>query len=227
MSTNGQVQDAAADGHVLRWPGRVLAAEDLRRSLNGQRRVVLSPRTIVTPLAAEQLRADGIEVMRDAPTPARSASEGHGCTAAARWGYAQERPHPLVRSAVQSLEREGVRVQELPAIGEALACRWARAVAECVARAECHGGVVFCHDPGLVCCVANKLAGLRAAAVTTVGQAARATLTLGANLLVVEMPGRTFFEVRQIFRTLCTSAGPECPDGVVCTLQELDGHAHR
>ena len=93
-------------------------------------------------------------------------------------------------------------------------------------RGDCLGGVIFCGDPGLVCCVANKLAGLRAVPVATVAQAARATLTLGANLLVVEMPGRTFFEVRQVLRTLCEAAGG-CPDGVACTLRELDGHAHR
>jgi ribose 5-phosphate isomerase RpiB len=87
--------------------------------------------------------------------------------------------------------------------------------------------VLFCHDPGLVCCVANKLPGLRAAAVLTVAQAARATLQLGANLVAVEMPGRTFFEVRQILRTVCLSPAIACPAGVACTLQELDGHAHR
>jgi ribose 5-phosphate isomerase RpiB len=87
--------------------------------------------------------------------------------------------------------------------------------------------VVFCDDAGLLCCVANKVAGLRAALANTVAQAAQATLTLGANLLAVEMPGRTFFEVRQILRTCCSAAAPACPAGVACTLQELDGHAHR
>ena len=99
-------------------------------------------------------------------------------------------------------------------------------MAECVARGECVGGVVFCDDPALVCCVANKLPGLRAAAVTTVAQAARATLTLGANLLAVEAPGRTYFELRQMVRLLCA---PErsARTAPACTLRELDGHAHR
>jgi ribose 5-phosphate isomerase RpiB len=87
--------------------------------------------------------------------------------------------------------------------------------------------VIFCSDAGLLCCVANKVAGLRAAPANTVAQAARATLSLGANLIAVEMPGRTFFEVRQIIRTCCLAAPPACPAGVACTLQELDGHAHR
>jgi hypothetical protein len=50
---------------------------------------------------------------------------------------------------------------------------------------------------------------------------------LGANLLAVEMPGRTFFEVRQILHILCASGEPVCPPGVACTLTELDRHAHR
>jgi hypothetical protein len=141
------------------------------------------------------------------------------------WGCGQDRPHVLVECALRSLRREGLDIQELP-VGDPV-CRWARAVAECVVSGECAGGVLFCADPGLVCCVANKVPGLRAAAVTTVAQAARATLTLAANLLAVEMPGRTFFEVRQIMRTLYVASPRGCPDGVACTLEELDGHAHR
>jgi ribose 5-phosphate isomerase RpiB len=219
MDGNGQLRKSAADANVLCWPGRVLAAEDLRRSLNGQREVVLLPGTVVTPLAWEQLRTIGVSIKRQpAEGPVAPPS---------RWGFAQERPHPTVRSAVQALEREGLAFKELGAPAEAETCRWARAVAECVARGECPGGVLFCQDPGLACCVSNKFTGLRAVPVVTVAQAARATLTLGANLLAVEMPGRTFFEVRQILRILCTAGEPVCPAGVACTLKELDGHAHR
>jgi hypothetical protein len=96
-----------------------------------------------------------------------------------------------------------------------------------VVRGECLGGVIFCRDPGLVCCVANKLAGLRSVAVLTIARAARATLTLSPNLVAVEMPGRTFFELRQILRTLVTCDGSGCPAGVATALKELDGHAHR
>jgi hypothetical protein len=142
------------------------------------------------------------------------------------WGHGQDRPYPQVQCAVQALAREGLAIRAWPQPHDELPCRWARAVAECVARGECAGGVLFCADPGLACCVANKVPGLRAVPVTTVAQAARATLGLAANLLVVEMPGRTYFEVRQILRALISST-MSCPDGVACTLQELDGHAHR
>ncbi len=208
----------SGNGQVLHWPKRVLSAEDLARNLNGHRELVLSPRAVVTPLAAEQLRSNGVRISREAAEK-KSATRP-------LWGYGQERPFPVVQTAVQALDREGAELKELPA-QDGLTCRWAKALAECVQRGECGGGVVFCSDPGLVCCVANKVAGLRAVPVTTVLQAARATLALGANLLAVELPGRTFFEVRQILRTVCLCDGPACPGPVAETLRELDGHAHR
>jgi hypothetical protein len=219
MSRDGAIPEASSADQVLTWPGRVVSSEELRCSLNGHRALLVSPRTVITPLALEELRARQVEIRRREPEP-RPASQS-------LWGYAQDRPHPLVQSAVRAVQRDGLVLKELAACNGEPACRWARAVAECVARGECQGGVIFCQDPALACCVANKVAGLRAAAVTTVDQSGRAVLALGPNLVAVEMPGRTFFEIRQILRTLCVPGAARCPPGVACTLKELDGHAHR
>lgn len=212
-----EIAESASANHVLRWSKPVLSLAELRPSLNGHREIVVPPRAIVTPLALEELRASGISVRRETGTPQTEAKSV--------LGLAQERPFPMVRSAVQALEREGQRFQELRTNAPAGECRWAQELANCVARGECTGGVIFCGDGGLVCCVANKVAGLRAVPIISVAQAGRAILTLGANLLAVEMPGRTYFEVRQILRIL--AGKPQCPPGVACTLEELDGHAHR
>src|SRR5688572_14561558 len=120
MEGNGHPVDG-----VLRWPGRVLAADDLRRSLNGHRELLLSPRAVITPLAADELRANGVAVRRS--------DDRAKLTAGPSWGYVQDRRHPMVDSAVESLRRDGVALQELCAAGDD-PCRWARAVAECVAR---------------------------------------------------------------------------------------------
>ncbi len=211
LSTNGNHGD-------LLWQGRVLAAGLLQGSLNGHRRVLIAPGTVVTPLAAEELRSSGVEL---------GVQQEEGCNQEVSWGCAQDRGYAVVQSALQALRREDLLLRSLPVIeGDQLA-RWARLIGDCVARGECCGGVVFCQDPGLVCCVANKVAGLRAVAAATVAQAARATLTVGANLLAVEMPGRTFFEVRQILRQFCAGGRRSCPEAAANTLQELDGHAHR
>jgi hypothetical protein len=220
MTGNGQNTNGELHSAALHWPRRVLSARDLYQNLNGHRKLVLGRDTVLTPLAHDELRTRGLEVTRVPSVP-------EGSQPLPIWGCGQDRSHPLVDTAVQSLAREGIILRPLQNPGDHLPCRWAKAVAECIARGECVGGVVFCEDPGLVCCVANKVPGLRAAPVTTIHQAARATLTLAANLLAVEMPGRTFFEIRQMLRTCCTPSVLDCPDGLACTLRELDGHAHR
>jgi hypothetical protein len=217
MTGNGRITDTTHNGEALHWPGRVVTAQALERTLNGHRRLVLPPGAVVTPLAQEHLRHHGIHVDQQ-ETP-----QANKVTA---WGMTQEREHPLIQSAVQSLGREGVALRHLPALRQNAVGHWAREVAACVAAGVCCGGVVFCGDPGLFCCVSNKVPGLRAVPASSVLQAVRATVSLGANLLAVEMPGRTYFEIKQILRLLCTGHDPRCPDGVACTLRELDGHAH-
>lgn len=202
-------------GEVLRWAGRLLSSDDLRRHLNGHRELVLPTRAIITPLAVEELRNRGVQVRREEPA---------NTTKKDRIGVAQERPDPAVNSAVQALGREGIDIESLEGCSGP-ACDWARKLAECIAKGECQAGVLFCGDAGLVCCVANKVRGVRAASATGVLQAAKLLSSLGANLLAVEMPGRTFFEVRQILRNVA-QANARCPDGVACTLEELE-HAHR
>jgi hypothetical protein len=142
------------------------------------------------------------------------------------WGYTVEgKPSAMLAAALRSARRNGSPPRDLPQCnGEA--CHWVRGVAECLASGECRAAVLFCTDSGLACCVANKVPGIRAVAVEGVGQAVRALRNLGANLLVVEMAGRTFYECRELLR-LCQDYPSACPPGLACVLQELDGHAHR
>jgi hypothetical protein len=141
------------------------------------------------------------------------------------WGYAVEgRPSTMLQVALRAVHRNGNKPQPMPECdGEA--CGWVRQVAECLRSGRCRTAVLFCRDACLACCVANKVPGVRAAAVWTVVQAARALEQLGANLLVVEMADRTYFECKELLRLCCD--GADCPPGVACVLQELDGHAHR
>ena len=132
------------------------------------------------------------------------------------WGYAVEgRPSLMLQIALRGVHRNGKAPEALTE----------REVAECLRSGRCRTAILFCRDAGLACCLANKAPGVRAAAVSTVAQAARALESFGANLLVVEMADRTYFECKELLR-LC-SAGAECPPEVACILEELDGHAHR
>lgn len=218
MGMNGKAP-IAVHAPVLQWSRSVLTADDLGRQLNGHTQVVVPSGAIITPLAADVLRERGIVVSRS--TPPENPMES------AIWAFAQDQPHAQVVSAVQALKRDGRSLCELPACGKDPVCQWAQLIAKCLSKGECRGCIVFCQESGLAACVANKVAGIRAMAIHTVDQAARALLALGSNFVVVEMPGRTYFEVRQILRILTAQGPPVCPPGIACTLRELDGHAHR
>jgi hypothetical protein len=199
----------ASPTSVLCWPKRLLSAEDLRRHLTSQRELVLLPKTIVTPLAADELRAKGVRI--------RCEESVAVATKAARWFYAQEKQGALIAAVVQAMEREGIPISLLEGpvrtLAEGLTTKFV-------------GGVFFTSDPAVVVCVGNKIAGVRAASVANVAQVTRAKKSLGANLFAIEMTGPTFFEMRQLLKTIVTSAA-SCPPDVAKTLQELDGHAHR
>ena len=148
---------------ALCWPKKLLSADDLRRHLTSQRELLLLPRTIVTPLAADELRARGVRISWQVPKAGDNPSAKQGT-----WSYAQEKPEALVASAVQALERDGIT---LTAWDQAWRRgTWAnRRNSDSLNAGHC-GVVVFCGDPALVCCIANKIAGLRAVQVGSVVQ---------------------------------------------------------
>jgi hypothetical protein len=132
------------------------------------------------------------------------------------WGYAVEgRPSAMLQVALRAVHRNGHPPQALTE----------QETAECLRNGRCRTAIIFCRDASLACCIANKVPGVRAAAVGTVTQATRALESFGANLLVVEMADRTYFECKELLRLCC--AGADCPPAVACVLEELDGHAHR
>ena len=145
----------------------------------------------------------------------------------AAWGYAVEgKPSVMLQAALRSVHRNGPSPASLPAC-EGESCSWVKELAECLQRGTCRAAVVFCGDPGMACCVANKVPGVRAVAVGSITQARQALDSLAANLLAVEMRGRTYFECRELLRLCEGCAALVCPPGVACVLEELDGHAHR
>jgi hypothetical protein len=149
---------------------------------------------------------------------------GNGQTGSA-WGYAVEgRPSTMLHIALRAMHGNGHAPQLLPEC-KGDTCDWIRSVAECLRSRQCRMGVLFCRDACLACCIANKVPGVRAAAVWTVAQAERALEKLGANLLIVDMADRTYFECKTMLRLCCE--GTSCPPNVACILRELDGHAHR
>ena len=212
--------NAATRRAVLCWPGRLLSADDLRRHLTSQRELVLLPRTIVTPLAADELRAKR-RAHHAGNRRRRTSDRGQ------RAGMWATRRRPPTRWSTSARRRHWNAMGVTLAATLATNGDPARAIAASGRRRDCRGGVVFCDDPGLVCCVANKVAGLRAVAVSNVAADRRVQSNLGAE------PARRRDAGPDVFRGSADAADDRraatrrCPDGLANVLQELDGHAHR
>jgi hypothetical protein len=198
---------------VLTWPNRLLSADDLRRHLTSQRELVLLPKTVVTPLAIDELKAKGVRVTWQVPGTANVESAKPGL-----WIYAEEKPEAMVASVIAALEREAIK---LPVVSGSVG-----KLAETILRGAHAGGILFAADAALACCISNKIAGIRATAVVNVLQVSRAKKTLGANLFAIDVPGPTFFELKQVLKAIMADGGG-CPIETARILQELDGHAHR
>lgn len=204
-----------ADKSSLVWSARLLTWEALRAQLNGQRTLVVSPHTLVTPLVVDELRARGIALSR----AGEIAPMERTTQARAEIGYAQEKPDPIVSGAIAALAREGITLAEWKPTGKDLAA-WSWSLGLLAKQGR---GLVFASDAALVCCVAGKVAGVRPAMVLSVSQAARSLKVFAANLLAVEMPGRTFFEVKQIARLLAAGVA-STPPHIAKVLGELDAN---
>ncbi len=206
-------------GSVLCWPKKVLSADDLRRHLTNQRELQLLPRTIITPLAMDELKAKGVRISSQV-SPEVMCSEPLGC-GAVTWFYAQGKPDTMLSAAIAGLAQDGIlltayEIKQQP---------WIIAFAEMLVASNV-GGVALVAEPGLICCLANKLSGVRAVSVESVANIKGVKKLLGPNLFAIATQGCTFFELKQMLRTIASS-GPQCPAEIATSLQELDGHAHR
>jgi hypothetical protein len=229
MGVNGQAGQGASsqlqangkdDGQAkLDWTDSVLSAEDVRTRLNGRPEIVVRSNTIITPAASDELRRHGVRISRES-SRREPASFG-------RWAYAQERHYPVVIGVMQSLKREGVDIEAAQVSTEAAVCHWARELAESVGRGSWAGVLAFCEDAGLVCCVANKVRGIRATASGAPRNCLSNTHSLGANFIGIEVAGRTFFELKQTVRLACRMEQPKCLGEVARVIGELEGYAHR
>jgi ribose 5-phosphate isomerase RpiB len=229
MNRNSDDRKSTGLADVLRWPGKVVTAEGLRQSLNGESQLAVIPGTVITPSAVDHLKANGVSVVRGKTIAKPDAEKKESKL---NWGFVSERPDPMVSNVVQALKRDGVDFQEVqtspvPANEpcETAACSLARRAAAIVIAGESKGVVVFCRDPGLACCIANKIRGIRATAVASPAQAQRAVNGLGANVLAFEPGKMTFFELRQLLRCVCGSATC-CSEVVAQVIQELEGPCH-
>lgn len=185
---------------VLHWPERVLSALELDRLRLDVQTIVVASGTVVTPSARDWLRDRSVAISFEAKAKQTKAS----------WRIAEERPFDVVRSVLASLGREGLIFEKCQEKGSKSIVDWTQELMTDERRI-----VAFTGDPALMACVANKSAAIQAAAVTTVAQVEKALRTMAANWLAVEMPGRSFFELRQMLK-LASQERERLENGNLC-----------
>jgi hypothetical protein len=217
MDRSGATTDT--EKTVLTWTARVLTEADLRRAWQGEPTIEVGRRTVVTPLAREHLRTNGVALTW--------CSDAETKTPATGWALAVESQDTKALSVIRSFASEGRAHALLEGPDKNTRSRWYCSLAEQVSNGAARGVMVFCSDATVCICIAAKVPGVRPTVASSAAQTARVLLTLGCNFLAIETVGRTFFELRQITRTVCDSGKPEAPPEVATVLEELDGRAHR
>jgi ribose 5-phosphate isomerase RpiB len=196
---------------VHEWPGSVLALNDLQRLGPNLRELVVRDKVVLTPCARDELKRLGVSlVRRDEKTPRNI-------------GYGSDAMYPQIATVVLALDKEGLTLKALEFQRGLDSMLLGKSAGELVSRGEMKSAVLFCAEPEAAACAANKLVGIRAAAVNNILQAKRACASLGANLMAVEMPGRTYFEIRQVMFLMMDAKG--CHQGNHKLLERLDARS--
>lgn len=133
-------------------------------------------------------------------------------------------PPPLLAAALTAARRDGQEPQVETVAGDVLA--GLLEAARKVSRGEVRLVLALTPEPLIGCCLANKVAGVRAAATDTLEEAMHALRSLGANYLLADPRAKTWFELRQLLRW-CAAASGRCPDKLAAVVGELERHAHR
>ncbi len=133
-----------------------------------------------------------------------------------------------LRSMRSVLDRSGNLVDVIEPVGGRSGITGAtRRLCGRIARREVAKGVVFAQDAAVPLCVANKHNGVRAALGTNVSSVEEACRELGVNVLVIEYPGQTAFQMRQMIDRLVkgpTAAKPET-SATIAAIEQGGGRA--
>ncbi|WP_435017250.1 hypothetical protein TA3x_004847 [Tundrisphaera sp. TA3] len=192
--TNGK-----ADGFV--FADRLLSLRHAETLANGSAREIrVAPGTVVTPLARDWLKRQGL-VLRIVSGKDAAAARAR---AVGEWGFAIESRSGQAESLRRSL-LEGDAWSEVGADATE-AAHW-------VVDGEGRGVLVVADEASVACWRANRVEGIRAASVAEVDAVARAIRHLGANLLVVEPAGTSIYLLKHLGERFRRGGAPALPDG--------------
>ena len=191
-------------------------------------------RPVVTAILLEDLRRTGQEIrlptgalitpaardwMKEHPVPItwEETKDGTGSLAAVMDTSLAE-----LRSVRTMLDRRGGLADVIePKNGRAGMAAATRRLCGQIARKEATRGVVIAQDAALPVVIANKHVGVRAALGTDIPTVEQACRELGINVLVIEYPTKTVFQMRQMIdRMMAGATSPHAE--IAATIENIE-----
>ncbi len=162
--------------------------------------IVLQKGALITPAARDWFKEHAV------PVTWLEGSTGQGGSLA----VVMDTRLPEMRAVRTMLDRTGGLAEVIePAVGRGAMASATRRLCGMISRREVARGVVFAQDGAVPVCVANKHVGIRAALGMNVPMVEEACRELAINVLVIEYPGQTPYQMKQMIRRL--TQGPSVP----------------
>lgn len=176
----------------------VITAAALDKKLTGIRRLVVSPRAVVTPAARDLLKEKNVTLVRSLPAPKAITT---------RVALAATDTKVGLPEIVRSLERQQTEVEQVTKT------QIVEAVKDLTERVATSGklAVLITSEVTKALCIANRHPGIRAAAASSRSEVQEIVTSIGANFLVVDPSKRSRFELQRIVEAFCLSGPRECP----------------
>jgi len=192
VPTAGPARSAPAATDLALTESVVTVASLASRVTSNIRRLVVSPRAVVTPSARDWLRNRSIELTRASETAIANAT-AKPATVGKLYLHSTS-PNSQMRSWSQRIVDSGWEVESL------VPCPAHQAAAElsAVLGPRNRLGLLLTRETLTAVCLANRHANVRAAEVSTVDAARTAVLQIHANLLIVDPVRSGEFGLRRI-----------------------------
>jgi ribose 5-phosphate isomerase RpiB len=176
----------------------VVTVATLGGRLGGIRRLVVSPRAVVTPSARDLLKENNVTLVRSLRTATPPAVRIALATAGTTFD---------VSEIVRLLRQNRAEVEQLASTGVA---QVTRELAEEVGKSG-KLGVLITPEITPAVCIANRHRGVRAARAASRGEANEIVKAVGANFVIVDPAHRSRFEVQRIVEAFCLAGPRQCP----------------
>lgn len=207
LAPAGHVAQAAAPAVAtpVEVSAAVITADLLAKQVAGVREIRIGEKSILTPAAADWLKAKRITWTRGR-SRAASAIETPG---SARWCLILQSVTPVVTGVKDWLLRQSTdwRAELSGTVGEAV-----EQAVGFVAKAEVRGAVIITEAPEVAACQANRNGAIRGTAVAGRSSWTSIRSQLSPNVLCVRPSGLAFMELRNLLKDIGESS-PTIPSG--------------